>query len=119
MSLIGFFRFCFYFALLSISLLAVLPQQQLVVTTGWDKANHALAFFVLLWLLDYAYPAASLWVKKILPLLIYGLLIECVQSQIPGRYLSLLDFFSDIVGLAAYLLIRPILINNKLFIDAD
>ena len=119
MSLILLIRFCFYSALLSISLMAVLPQQHMVITTGWDKANHALAFFVLLGLLDYAYPAANLWIKKIIPLIIYGLLMELVQSQIPGRYVSSLDLLSDVVGLAAYILIRPVLINKKPFIDAE
>ncbi len=99
--------------------MSVLPQEQVVVSLGWDKANHALAFFVLLGLLDNAYPSANLWTKKVLPLIIYGVLIECVQSQIPGRYASLLDILGDIVGLGAYLLIRPALIKSIPFIDAD
>ena len=119
MSLVLLSRFCFYPVLLVVSLMSVLPQEQVVLSTGWDKANHALAFFVLLGLLDHAYPSANLWTKKILPLFIYGLLIEMVQSQIPGRYASLLDVLGDAVGLLAYSVIRPVLINNIPFVDAD
>ncbi len=89
------------------------------MTTGWDKANHTLAFFVLLALLDHAYPSVNLWLKKILPLVAYALLIEWVQSQIPGRDASLLDIVGDLVGLAAYLLIRPVVINKLPFVDSD
>jgi VanZ family protein len=104
---------------IAVSLLAVLPQDQSVITTGWDKANHTLAFFVLLGLLDNAYPSMNLWIKKIAPLIAYAILIELVQSQIPGRYASLLDIIGDAVGLGLYLLIRSWLINYLPFINAD
>ena len=117
--MIWFFRFGFYSALLFISLMAVLPQQQMMITTGWDKANHALAFFVLLWLLDYSYPAVNLWSKKIVALIIYGLLIELVQSQLFGRHASLHDVLANTVGLTAYVLIRPVLFRKTAFIDTD
>ncbi len=112
MSLVSFSRFCFYWVWLIVTLLAVLPQEQVLLTTGWDKANHALAFFVLLGLLDRAYPSANLWLGKVMPLLAYGLAIELVQSQISGRFASSFDVFGDAVGLAMYLLLRPILINK-------
>ncbi|WP_085760138.1 VanZ family protein [Oceanicoccus sagamiensis] len=119
MTLVFLSRVAFYPTLLAVSLLSVLPQEQVVISTGWDKANHALAFFVLLALLDHAYPTAHLWWKKLLPLLAYGVVIELLQSQIPGRYASGLDVFGDIVGLLAYLLIRPVILNHIPFVDAD
>ena len=97
----------------------MLPEDQAVITTGWDKANHSLAFFVLMGLLDNAYPAMNVWTKKIVPLLAYAVLIELVQSQIPGRCASLLDVVGDAVGLGLYLVLRPLLINHMPFINAD
>lgn len=74
----------------------------LLLDTGWDKANHALAFAVL------AANAALAWRR--LPrralvcaaaLLAYGVLIEFAQSFVPGRDAEPLDLVADAAGIAA------------------
>ncbi len=87
--------------------MAVVPQEAVIVTSGWDKANHALAFFVLLALLDIAYPLFHFVRHKILWLIGYGILLELLQGMIAGREASLLDVLADGIGLAAYTFIRP------------
>jgi VanZ family protein len=112
-------RCLFYVALVAITVLALVPQQEAVISTGWDKANHALAFFVLLALLDNAYPPLKLWLLKVLPLLVYGLLIEVIQYYLPDRDFALLDLLGDAVGLLLYCLLRPVLLDKIPFIRAQ
>lgn len=101
-----FFRLAFAGLFIAVTLLALLPMQELPVTTGWDKSNHVLAFFVLLALLDAGWPARALW-QKLLVLLVYGIAIEGAQGFIPGRFASGLDMLADAIGLALYLGLRP------------
>lgn len=99
-------RYCFFLAITAITVLAVWPTKDLVVSTGWDKSNHLLAFFVLLLLADYGWEQkSSLWIK-VLGLLVYGLLLELLQAMVPPREFSLADIFSDGLGMALYLLLR-------------
>jgi len=105
------FRRLFVIALIGVTVLAVVPEEAAVVTSGWDKANHFIAFFVLLALLDRAYPAGRFVVFKIAALLGYGILLEIVQSLVAGRDASLLDVGADMVGLAAYALVRPAVLS--------
>jgi VanZ family protein len=107
-----FWRYLFFISLPVIALMAVLPPQELAVSTGWDKSNHALAFFLLLALLDLGYPTASMSRRKIPGLLLYGVFLELLQSFYPDRFASLLDVLADAVGLVCYLVIRPILIRR-------
>jgi len=101
-----FFRMGFFAALIVISVLALVPLEDTSLTTGWDKLNHVLAFAVLLFLLDSAYPSQRLWQLKIPVLLFYAFLIEVIQAFIPYREFSLLDIVADVVGLGLYLLLR-------------
>ena len=105
-------RCLFFVALLAISLLALLPQERAVISTGWDKTNHLLAFFVLLALLDNGYSFRRFWLRSVLPIFLYGILIECVQYFLPDRFFSLLDIIGDVVGLLLYTAIRPYLKNK-------
>ena len=100
---------CFYCVLVVVTMLALISQDQVTVTSGWDKSNHAIAFFVLLALFDYGYPSMKLWRRKVLWLLLYGLLIECAQAYVPSREASLLDIMADGVGLGLYIMIRRLL----------
>ena len=105
-------RYLFYISLPAIAVMAVLPPQELTVGTGWDKSNHALAFFLLLALLDLGYPNASMYRRKIPGLLLYGVLLELLQAFYPDRFASLLDVLADGLGLVCYLLIRPLLVSR-------
>ena len=97
----------FYIALLAISWLALAPQDEVFVSTGWDKANHLLAFFVLCGLLDLSYRDLSLWRWKLPLLFVYGLSLELLQGVLPERSMSLLDLLADALGLGLYALLRP------------
>jgi len=94
----------FYLALIAISWLALSMQSAPTITTGWDKSNHLLAFFTLYLLLDFAYPLGD--ARKIVLLLLYGVLLECVQGVIPWRAFSLLDLVADLGGLLSYWIVR-------------
>ena len=98
-------KICFYFALLSIFVLAVMPKAEELpdVTKISDKLNHLVAFVVLALLIDWAYPQKRIpW--KVALLSGYGLFIECVQYFLPYREFSLLDLAVDVAGIGAYFL---------------
>jgi VanZ family protein len=109
----------FYSALIVVFYLALAPQEAVLVTTGWDKANHYIAFVTLLALFDHAYPTRSIWAVKLPCLIFYAVLIELVQATIPDRDASLLDLLADGLGLFGYMLIRPwvIKIIPSIFVD--
>ena len=100
-------RWLFGLTLIAVTVLAFGPPEDQVITTGWDKTNHLLAFFTLLWLLDLSWPAPGLMIRKIVLLMTYGLLIEIVQAYISYRSSSVWDWLTDGLGLAVYLLLRP------------
>lgn len=105
---IHLFRAAFVGALVLISVLAVIPLQETVVGGMNDKLGHALAFFTLALLLDFSFPGSPYNLTKVLPLLLYGLVIEALQAQIPYRMFSLLDLGADALGLIAYGLSLPV-----------
>ncbi|MGJ7575232.1 VanZ family protein [Variovorax sp. RB2P76] len=80
--------------LLVLCLVHVPPQ---VPNTGWDKSNHALAFAVLAFFGNRAWPGRSVLV--LLGLLAYGGLIEVLQSFTPSRFAEWSDLLADGVGL--------------------
>lgn len=82
----------------AVAWLALSPTPPRGVDTGWDKANHALAFAVMLVSGRLAWPPRP-WTVA-LGLLGYGLLIELVQSHVPGREASALDVIADAAGIA-------------------
>ncbi|MEA3276936.1 MAG: VanZ family protein [Pseudomonadota bacterium] len=95
------FRLALGACLLVVSVLAVAPLDQPPLTSH-DKVNHILAFAVLAWLADGAYPGRELAVVRWGFLLVYGLMIEVVQHFLPYREFSLLDFAADVFGILCY-----------------
>ena len=70
-----------------------------------DKVRHLLAFAALAWVAAQAFAGAhAAFVRIALALLAYGVFIELVQSQIPGRLASGLDVAADAVGIGLGLL---------------
>jgi VanZ family protein len=68
-----------------------------------DKARHLLAFAALAWV------AAQGWGRArqaaiAMALLAYGVFIELVQSQVPGRHASTSDVLADALGIVLGLL---------------
>lgn len=76
---------------------ALMPPQTLVPPTGWDKANHAMAFAVLAMLGCAAYPGRR--APVLLGLLAYGGAIELLQGLTGYRSAEVLDVVADGVGL--------------------
>ena len=90
---------------LAVLVLALVPSPPPMITTGWDKSNHLLAFGVMAWLGCKAFPQR---LTNVLPgLLAYGVLIEIMQSFTPNRTAEWLDLFADCLGiLLGWMLIR-------------
>ena len=89
--------FAFWTCMLVVMVLAFMPPVPHMPTTGWDKSNHLLAFVVLALVGRLAYPAST--VALMLGLLIYGGLIESLQSFTPDRFAEWGDWLADGLGL--------------------
>jgi VanZ family protein len=107
-TIIGF-RLIFVVSLLLITVLTTMKLPHSVMTAVNDKLGHFLAFFYLAFVLDFSFPKSSFNLLKILPLLVYGLIIEIVQYHLPYRTFSLLDLLADGGGIVIYVLIIPLL----------
>jgi len=103
------FRLFLIAAVAAITYLAMTRQEYPLVKDISDKASHIVAFYVLALLVDFSFPQKTFGLSKITGLLSYGLLIEVVQSFLPGRTPSLLDLLADGVGIASYKLSLPVL----------
>lgn len=96
----------FAFCLVSVLTLALMKNPSALLSTGWDKANHVLAFAVLTFLGRMALPAQRL--PLLLGLLAYGVLIENLQLMTGYRFGEYQDLAADVVGMAlGYLLAIP------------
>ncbi|MDR7295415.1 MULTISPECIES: VanZ family protein [Roseateles] len=86
--------------------LALSPAPPRTVDTGWDKANHAMAFaalgFVSVWAL---WPRPRDWAWLALALLAFGGAIEIAQSFLPPREGDWADLLADGAGIALGLLV--------------
>ncbi len=91
-------RWTFRLCVVSVLVLALLPAHTPMPSTGWDKANHALAFLVMALLGRWAYPRSTGAV--LLGLFAYGGLIELLQSFTPDRSSEWGDWLADTIGLA-------------------
>lgn len=74
-----------------------------------DKLKHIVAFVVLSFLTDFAFPRSPFAHRKIAALLMLGVFIEVVQYFLPYREASFLDVLADAVGIAGYFLAQPLL----------
>jgi VanZ family protein len=76
----------------------VLPGEDLPPVQLWDKAEHAMTFFVLMTIAWLAYRRHCPTLRLAILLVIYGFAIECIQYFIPSRSFSLEDVLADGVG---------------------
>lgn len=97
------FRILFALCALAVLVLALLPPSIPEPTTGWDKANHLLAFGVLAMLGVRAWPGRA-W-RVSLALIAYGAAIEVLQSLTTYRDASALDLVADAAGIALGMLL--------------
>lgn len=99
--------------LLAVAWLAFSPAPPPQADTGWDKANHALAFAVLA-----AVGELALWPHRarrrltVAGLLCYGALIELLQSQLPARSGEWGDLAADAAGIVIGLLLAAPLLRR-------
>ncbi|NTU97973.1 MAG: VanZ family protein [Chlorobiaceae bacterium] len=94
----------------AVSLYQATSRSPLGITAdNGDKAVHVLAFFILAVLDDFAFPGKGFGVSKILPLVLFGILIEYIQSFLPYRSTDIYDLLADCAGLALYVLLVPLL----------
>ena len=92
-------RVGFVVCVFSILILALSPAEHIPGFTWWDKFNHSFAFFVLTCLLYFSFSEVKWVTQVVLPLLVFGLLIEILQLLSGYRHFSLLDVFADAVGI--------------------
>lgn len=91
--------------LVVITWLALIPAPPKMITTGWDKSNHALAFGSLAFCSVWAiWQRPRQWVWLSLALVGYGIGIEIAQSFLPPREADWHDVVADGVGIALGLL---------------
>jgi len=88
----------FWAAFAGIGVLSLLPPELPLPSTGWDKANHALAFMTLALLAAACWPARRMQV--LLGLAAYGAAIEVAQSLTGIRIGEWVDWAADVAGLA-------------------
>lgn len=79
-----------------ILVLALIPTAPYLPSTGWDKSNHLLAFAVLTVLGCRAYPNRIAVV--LIGAILYGGLIEVLQSFTPYRSAEWADLVADAIG---------------------
>lgn len=86
--------------LISVLALSLAPHSaNLMLNTGWDKSNHALAFFVLGILSLIAFPGSA-W-RVTAGLIGYGALIEVLQGMTAYRTAEWPDLIADMIGIVA------------------
>jgi VanZ family protein len=102
-------RLALALALVGIFVLAVIPQQQVPASSGWDKLDHWLAFFTLALLADRAAGGRWFWSRALPLLFAYGIGIEVAQYFTPDRQADVLDVLADSVGLLIYGGLRQLL----------
>jgi VanZ family protein len=91
--------------LAAITWLALAPHPPRTASTGWDKANHLLAFAALAFASVWAlWPRPRQWGLLAAALLAYGGAIELAQSFVPPRSADWIDLVADGLGIAAGLL---------------
>lgn len=72
----------------------------------FDKVGHFIAFAGLSFLFDFAFALAKIW--GIVAALIYGILVELIQSTLPNRQASIADIVADMTGcLVYYFVFKP------------
>lgn len=104
-----YLRFAFWLACVVVSVLALVPGEQLppVLFDWWDKAQHTLAFLVLAGLGVSAYPTKLHRVG--FGLLLFGGLIEIAQASTGWRTGDMQDWLADAIGIILVFALRALL----------
>jgi VanZ family protein len=91
-------RSAWVLAMLAVTVLALLPVEHLQspVFDGWDKAQHALAFWVLTGWALLLWPNAAM--RVVVGMLAYGAGLEVAQWAVGWRFAEWADVAADAVG---------------------
>lgn len=113
-----FFRILYPIALLTIFILAVVPNYDYLppVFSLSDKLNHLAAFFVLAGLAygsRYNHP----YRLQLYSLVGYAVVIEIIQYFLPTRFFSLSDVVADLLGVGLFLFIKGLVSKQKAVAD--
>jgi VanZ family protein len=103
------FRLLLATMLVGVLVMAVKPVGHSLIFQLNDKFLHVAAFYTCALLVDFSFPHSKFGLKKTLPLLGYGLLIEVFQLQLGYRFFSLFDLLADAAGIVAYGLSLPLI----------
>ncbi|MDH6166713.1 VanZ family protein [Variovorax boronicumulans] len=90
-------RVAFWVCAIAVLVLSLVPITAPMPSTGWDKTNHLLAFATLAFLGRGAFPGRT--VAVLAGLLVYGGVIEVLQSFTPDRSAEWTDLLADGIGL--------------------
>ena len=86
----------------AVGYLALVPAPPVFIDTGWDKANHMLAFGSMAFTAFLSCPNSKTRRIILMGLLFgYGGLIEILQMSVPNRAADWGDLLADSVGIAA------------------
>ena len=96
-------------SLITILFLALAPIENDPLPAWNDKIKHLLAFAVLSALVDASWKRAGFNLPKAGGLLLYGLLIECLQWMTGYRFFSIADLLADGLGILLYWQSIPVL----------
>lgn len=98
----------FSISLLCFTVLLLIPQQYLTeeVFNWWDKAQHSLAFAILTVTGFWSHPkhATAIFIL----LLVYGGVIEVLQSLLGWRHGDIQDWLADAIGVLVCYALRRI-----------
>ncbi|MDR2196054.1 MAG: VanZ family protein [Gallionellaceae bacterium] len=94
-----FLRCAFWCVLRATLSLSLMSETSSLPNTGWDKANHFLAFFVLSCLGYWSYAAGHKLATAII-MLAYGGVIEGLQAMTSYRSAEWGDLLADACGIA-------------------
>jgi VanZ family protein len=102
--------YIFWFGFVATVLVTLMPSHEIPKSfIFWDKAQHSLAFFLLMLTGCLAYPKKVIWL--LIGLTIYGASIEVMQKYFTrtrsGDFLDLIaDFAGIVIGYLIFLLIN-------------
>ena len=86
----------FWLAAAGVLLLSLAPTAPELPSTGWDKSNHLFGFLTLA---AFGLPAyRSRRLQVVIGLLLFGGLIELLQSLTPYRFAEWADWLADALG---------------------
>lgn len=97
---VALWRVCFWLCFALTSYLSLMPQEFLPSGINiWDKLSHSIAFAALALSAALGWPEKGFVRSVLIPLLLFGILVEIIQYFVPGREFSLLDMLADAVGI--------------------